>query len=589
MIKSYFSFRKIMLFAPIFFALSSAGQTSTPCNMPGLTAGDTGCVNFLYNGVSTTYTTVRGADGNIWLQQNLGSSQVAKSMTDASSYGDLFQWGRWNDGHEDRTSAISAAPTPNDPSGISSSTSFVTGTSTTAWWNSGSLTDSWSAASPSGVSSTDGCDPCKALGNGWVMPTETDWSGIKTAEGISNPTTAFSSNLLLPASGYRSSSTGTFTHVDLRGYFWSSTTSTTGAKYFYIGTTIANPSAGAMRGQAHAVRCIYKGTVATVASVTVSTLGNVPEDITVTGGTLALTAAVTPSSANQNVTWSISSGSAVATVDNAGLVTALSDGTAVIRATSVADTSIYDELTVTVNTATSTPCTAVQTFLEDFETFTTFPENCWTSNKKAPYIDLNKDAKTGNHSINFYSFFNAADPVYLVSPEVSTIDGQHFLSFDITGVEANAVTTTLQVGTLSDPADFTTFSAVETAFNPTVGPHATAAVPANPGHKYLAIKYTPNAQHQALFIDNVEWRTATAATGDFDVRSVKIYPNPTSGLFYIETEAAVKSIEVYNTAGQRILKTNRKEIDLSQAANGLYIVNVHTPGGTVASYRLVKK
>lgn len=578
----YFTLRRTAWYFGLLLSFATTAQTPVPCNMPGPAAGDTGCVNFTYDGVSTTYTTVRAADGNIWLQQNLGSSGVAKSMTDSNGYGDLFQWGRWNDGHEKRTAVVTAAPVPNDPSGLTPAVSLVTGSP--GWWNNGSLTDSWSAATPANVTSTDGCDPCKALGNGWVMPTESDWSGIRTAEGISNPASAFSGNLKLPASGYRSSSTGTFTFTGQRGYFWSSTTSSTGAKYFYIGSTTANPSAGAMRGQAHAVRCIYKGANG-ISSVTVSTANGVPA--TISSGTLQLGAAVNPSSASQAVTWTVSSGSSVATVDNTGLVTAVSDGSAVIRATSVADSSVYGELTITV-TGTS-PCAAVQTFLEDFESFTTFPENCWTSNKKAPYVNLDTDTQTGNHSINLYSFFSATDPVFLVSPEVSTIDGQHLLSFDITGVEANATTTILQVGTLSDPADFTTFSAVGTAFNPTVGTHTTATIPANPGHKYVAIKYTPNAVHQALFIDNIEWKAATASTGRFDPGSVKIYPNPTTGLFYIDAQADLLTVEIYNTAGQCILKTAKRQVDLSRAADGLYIVVIRTPDGAHASYRLLKK
>jgi len=62
--------------------------TPVTCADPGPNPGDTGCVTFTYNGTSVTYTTVRGADNQIWLQQNLGSTQVATSVSDAASYGD---------------------------------------------------------------------------------------------------------------------------------------------------------------------------------------------------------------------------------------------------------------------------------------------------------------------------------------------------------------------------------------------------------------------------------------------------------------------------------------------------------------------
>jgi hypothetical protein len=42
----------------------------------------------------------------IWLDRNLGASQVAASSTDSDSYGDLYQWGRSPDGHQVRTSAL---------------------------------------------------------------------------------------------------------------------------------------------------------------------------------------------------------------------------------------------------------------------------------------------------------------------------------------------------------------------------------------------------------------------------------------------------------------------------------------------------
>ncbi len=554
----------------------------TVCTDPGLNPGDTGCVTFTYDGVSTTHTTVRGADGNIWLQQNLGSTQVATSMIDTNSYGDVYQWGRWNDGHEKRTSTTTTVPTPNNPSGLTTaSTSFIIG-STTDWWDAGSLTDSWSAVSAANTSATEGCDPCKAIGTGWVMPTDTDWTGIKNAESISNPATAFASNLKLPASGYRSSSTGNYTFVDQRGYYWSSTTSTLGGKYFYVGTTIANPAAGAMRGQGHAVRCIYK-TAVSVNTVAVTTQNNVAATITAANGTLQLEASVTPTTANQAVTWSVQSGNTSATVDNVGLVTGLANGTAVIRATSVADTSKFGELTVTVNIPTANPCTAVQTFLETFDNFATFPENCWTANyPNQPFITL-----TAAKTVQMYSN-NQPNDVILVSPEVSTIDGQHQLVFDI--VSTNGAGTTVQIGTMTDNTDFSTFAAVGSPFAPSVGSHATTAIPANAGHKYVAIRFIHGGGHgTVLVVDNVEWKQITASTDKFDTDKVKIYPNPTTGMFFIDTDIDVKSIEIYNTSGQRILKTNQKNINLENAANGFYIVNIYAADGTHASYKIIKK
>jgi hypothetical protein len=43
--------------------------------------------------------------GKTWMDRNLGATQVATSSTDAAAYGDLYQWGRGNDGHQCRTSS----------------------------------------------------------------------------------------------------------------------------------------------------------------------------------------------------------------------------------------------------------------------------------------------------------------------------------------------------------------------------------------------------------------------------------------------------------------------------------------------------
>ena len=53
-------------------------------------------------------TVTNPTTGEIWMDRNLGASQVAISSADASAYGDIYQWGRATEGHEDRTSTITS-------------------------------------------------------------------------------------------------------------------------------------------------------------------------------------------------------------------------------------------------------------------------------------------------------------------------------------------------------------------------------------------------------------------------------------------------------------------------------------------------
>ena len=46
--------------------------------------------------------------GRIWMDRNLGASRVATSSNDEDAFGDLYQWGRYSDGHQCRNSSITS-------------------------------------------------------------------------------------------------------------------------------------------------------------------------------------------------------------------------------------------------------------------------------------------------------------------------------------------------------------------------------------------------------------------------------------------------------------------------------------------------
>lgn len=89
--------------------------------------------------------------------------------------------------------------------------------------------------------------------------------------------------------------------------------------------------------------------VVEVDEVIVSVLNDAAPVITTANGTLQLIATVNPSTVSQDVTWSVESGSTVVSVDANGLVSALANGTAIVRATSVENNTKYDEIEITVN------------------------------------------------------------------------------------------------------------------------------------------------------------------------------------------------------------------------------------------------
>lgn len=344
--------RTFLLFAALFAGAVQA-QTNCTGEDPGMAAGSTSCVTFTYDGATVQYTTVRGGDGKIWLQQNLGSPNVATSATDETAYGDLYQWGRWQDGHEKRNSATSTtAPSPNNPTGLLANNTFII--SSPRWWETESGGLSWSAPTPAQTTETDGCDPCKAaMGNGWRVPTDTEWAAIIENENIVDIASAYNSSLKLTVAGSRSGSTGNFSSVGQRGYYWSSVQSPSNAqyaKYLYYSNLTMNPTAGGFRNQGSSVRCI-KDAVATVpnpTSLTILVQGNAPAEITADDATLQLLVAVAPGGSDQSVTWSITSGPEFATVSGNGLVTAINNGTVTVQATSSIDTNISNTINITI-------------------------------------------------------------------------------------------------------------------------------------------------------------------------------------------------------------------------------------------------
>lgn len=152
--------------------------------------------------------------GKTWMDRNLGASQVATSITDSASFGDLYQWGRASDGHQCRNSAVITTLSSSNQPGHGS---FIVAPLNPYDWRSPQFSNLWQ-----GVNGTN--NPCPT---GYRIPTSAElsvefatWSG-PTING------AFSAVLKFPAAGGRSFSTGLIEGPGTDFYYWSSTVSTT--------------------------------------------------------------------------------------------------------------------------------------------------------------------------------------------------------------------------------------------------------------------------------------------------------------------------------------------------------------------------
>lgn len=186
--------------------------------------------------------TITSPTGLIWMDRNLGASRVAISIDDADAYGDLYQWGRGKDGHENRYSPTVDTPSETDSPGHGN---FIKGIST---WNHDWRTETndslWQGAN--GIN-----NPCPA---GFRLPTAIE---LEAEENImSGYAPGFNSKLKLVHAGERHPWFGNLNFEGQSGGYWSSTISGNDTcKRLSVNNTSSGVGSGA-RAYGFSIRCI---------------------------------------------------------------------------------------------------------------------------------------------------------------------------------------------------------------------------------------------------------------------------------------------------------------------------------------------
>ncbi len=198
-------------------------------------------VTFTYNGNSVTYGTVVGAGGRCWLDRNLGATQVATSSNDAAAFGDLFQWGRGDDGHQIRTSSTINTLSNTDSPGHGN---FIFAPNIPTDWRSPQNSSLWQ-----GINGVN--NPCPS---GFRLPTRAELDAERLSWGSNqNSIGAFASPLKLPLAQFRHYGNGNF--FSGTGAYWSSTIISRFAHRFRFSSTSAYMNLG-NRADGVSVRCI---------------------------------------------------------------------------------------------------------------------------------------------------------------------------------------------------------------------------------------------------------------------------------------------------------------------------------------------
>ncbi len=175
-----------------------------------------------------------------WMDRNLGAQRVAEAPNDNQSYGDSFQWGRLDDGHQSRTSETTTDLAESD---IPGHPYFILNPGD---WREDKNFNRWAIGEN---------DPCPY---GWRVPSKEEYEIELSSWESSDGDGGFESVLKFPFTGIRNNSNGLFPgHLMSFGYYWTSNTAgdEDNATGMIFGETIANINTG-YRGRGKAVRCI---------------------------------------------------------------------------------------------------------------------------------------------------------------------------------------------------------------------------------------------------------------------------------------------------------------------------------------------
>lgn len=204
---------------------------------------------------STEIVDIVSPSGKIWMDRNLGASRVATGTNDILAYGNLYQWGRGNDGHEiivsgstlftfwgrnfsGTTTTLSSTDTP-------ASSLFITVNEVPADWRSPQNSNLWQ-----GVAGIN--NPCPS---GYRVPTHAEYITELSTNSISNDATAYTSPIKFTNAGNRMHNYN-YVGRGSGGYYWTSGLLDFAARGILISSSSVGISGGMNRSSGLSVRCI---------------------------------------------------------------------------------------------------------------------------------------------------------------------------------------------------------------------------------------------------------------------------------------------------------------------------------------------
>lgn len=196
----------------------------------------------VYNLVTSPHT------NRVWLDRNLGATQVCASFDDTACYGDYYQWGRGMDGHEESNSYVTSTQSIDINNAGSS---FILSSSGFFYDWEGSIDDNGTQREVN-WGKVDASSACPV---GFRVPTIIELTAETIDVTVQNRDDAFNNFLKLPSAGSRGNDAGIMDSQTSFGFVWSNTPDGSNSWYLYYGASIADKH-NSHRTSGFSVRCV---------------------------------------------------------------------------------------------------------------------------------------------------------------------------------------------------------------------------------------------------------------------------------------------------------------------------------------------
>ena len=103
---------------------------------------------------------------------------------------------------------------------------------------------------------------------------------------------------------------------------------------------------------------------------------------------------------------------------------------------------------------------------------------------------------------------------------------------------------------------------------------------------YVRVFHTSSSLLTSSFTICVQ--NPTLSTTDFTFNKVRIYPNPVTDYFEIETQSDIRAVNLFTINGQLILTEKQKKISISNLPKGVYLIKLEDENGNIFTKRIVK-